>query len=936
MKTLQQRHSGRRESILSNSGVFKAALLASSILSGNCKSCACKSTRDSRPDASMSADVRTERRSVNTPNVPDSSLSTRSDAPQQSPDLQAFLRESHLKNPTGVVRFRRSGSTSDSLIAENQLLVYFKRDTTEQQRQEFVESFATRQINKVGQILPSSMVQLEFPSGTDLNQLIAEARENPVVLTAIPNYVTFPQRDPTPNVGVGSSPTDGYWWINAIRARQAWDIFDAQEIDWNSFPIGIVDEEINIEQRELRNRIRTSFGVCNGVYSSPSPSLCDGVGLRTSHGTQVSAFAVASGEDTFPEVGVAWRAPLITYDFYDRVSLRLSLANFPHLLDSILPGDGTQARFSFAGILDLGIQAAMASGARVINISQGLNPIGWFSRGPIEQWEFRAGLTNAISTAVGRNVLVVMAAGNDRFNDNEWLLLSDSALSALANGWRSNVILVGATGRDDCPSSITARGNVVEISAPGDQMRVLTVNSAVPFPTDASSATIALAGSIIFEGGTSYAAPLVAGAAHLVWSLHPTWTAQQVKQRLLDTARHTDCRQIGHGILDVGAAIGSVPSEVGGWGQGMLQAMIGLRDGGAVIFSTTADDLVITKLRSNGVAVWSTNLSPLHFHCGEQSSQYALREQSDNSILVTCGGLRNDGGLRLSSDGRTVLWQHEFGFGEFTVGSAEDNQMIVTNHNSNSLEPLVISRIMTTPGTPMDRFLWNTTLVDCGGCQASDLLSTQDGWTFVLAGRANFAFDAAGTHRPQSYEARLMILNPTGLVESGRIIISTPNLFATPPPGTPIVHTPQGVSSNRFFSNPRLALLNDRGVLVLTSNENQDGVVQRYTRLGARRWSASYGSTGTDFFQGGADALDGGVYVVGTKDAGGNSSAIWLLRLDRDGNRVWERTFTRENEVVRGDFIVPVSDGFLIGGTALSSEDSHVVILPVNQDGRLR
>ena len=35
--------------------------------------------------------------------------------------------------------------------------------------------------------------------------------------------------------------------------------------------------------------------------------------------------------------------------------------------------------------------------------------------------------------------------------------------------------------------------------------------------------------------GTSMACPHVAGAAALVWSMHPTWTYQQVKKALMDT-----------------------------------------------------------------------------------------------------------------------------------------------------------------------------------------------------------------------------------------------------------------------------------------------------------------------------------------------------------------------------------------------------------------
>ena len=39
------------------------------------------------------------------------------------------------------------------------------------------------------------------------------------------------------------------------------------------------------------------------------------------------------------------------------------------------------------------------------------------------------------------------------------------------------------------------------------------------------------------DGGTSFSAPLVSGAASIVWSLHPTWDATQVKDQLVKTAK---------------------------------------------------------------------------------------------------------------------------------------------------------------------------------------------------------------------------------------------------------------------------------------------------------------------------------------------------------------------------------------------------------------
>ena len=65
--------------------------------------------------------------------------------------------------------------------------------------------------------------------------------------------------------------------------------------------------------------------------------------------------------------------------------------------------------------------------------------------------------------------------------------------------------------------------------------------------------------------GTSFSSPLVAGAAALVWQMHPTYTAAQVRSALVNSAAQdttsddsgyaVDAIQTGAGRLDAGAAV---------------------------------------------------------------------------------------------------------------------------------------------------------------------------------------------------------------------------------------------------------------------------------------------------------------------------------------------------------------------------------------------
>lgn len=148
------------------------------------------------------------------------------------------------------------------------------------------------------------------------------------------------------------------------------------------------------------------------------------------------------------------------------------------------------------------IDFARQNGAKVINMS--------FAITTDEKGDPNADLDvvrAAIARAVDADIVIVAAAGNDYPKKHSY--------PAEYNG----VIGVGAITPDGSRQAASMTGDFVKISAPGE-------NVAVAWP----------GGGFAVQSGTSFAAPMVSGAAALIRSAHPHWTAKQVLAQLTGTA----------------------------------------------------------------------------------------------------------------------------------------------------------------------------------------------------------------------------------------------------------------------------------------------------------------------------------------------------------------------------------------------------------------
>ena len=229
------------------------------------------------------------------------------------------------------------------------------------------------------------------------------------------------------------------------------------------------------------------------------------------HGTMVTSLLASKTNDGIGMAGTAWNGRFMVARAIDA------------------DNGGTDATV-IASIL-----WAADNGAEVINMSLG---------GPAPS----TALKTAIDYAVAKGIVVVAAAGNDG---------TDRPMYPAAYG---NVIAVGASDFDGNVALWSSRGQWVDVIAPGYDVMTMAKDYGLGEEPSFSGAS-----------GTSFAAPLVAAAAGLVRSQHPTWTAGAIMNRISQTASDRGPPGIddhsGHGMLDVYAAVGGRTAGSPGFAQ---------------------------------------------------------------------------------------------------------------------------------------------------------------------------------------------------------------------------------------------------------------------------------------------------------------------------------------------------------------------------------
>ena len=279
--------------------------------------------------------------------------------------------------------------------------------------------------------------------------------------------------------------------------------------------IAVIDSGVDPNHPEFAGADGTRFDqkvpIC--VHYPPNilfdPVDChSGATDEISHGTHVAGLAAAIADDTIGIAGVSPTSPIHSYK-------------------------ACQSRLCWIGDLEAGIVDATNDGASVINLS-----LGGFV--PLPPWD------DAVDYALDHDVVVVAAAGN----------LGNARYSypASFNGAVSVGALQTGTGTRASFSQFNDR---VDLAAPGTGILGPVAPPAAGGQSDA----------YVSYSGTSMATPHVAGVAALLRTLHPDWSASQVRGALYATATDVGVAgkddETGFGRVDALAASAYAPAADG-------------------------------------------------------------------------------------------------------------------------------------------------------------------------------------------------------------------------------------------------------------------------------------------------------------------------------------------------------------------------------------
>ncbi len=287
------------------------------------------------------------------------------------------------------------------------------------------------------------------------------------------------------------------WALGKARFPRAWDFTTGS----SEVVVAVVDTGVDLNHPDLKAHLTPPSTWYD--YGSGDSNPTDTFG----HGTHCAGIVAAVGNNGVGVTGASWNVRI------------MPIKVFPDNVGS-----------TNTSLIAKGIVHAVDYGADIISLSIG-------SSSPSHALE------SAIQYAYQHKVLVVAAVGNRN---------SEAQFYPAAY---PHVLSVAAVDQNDKKASFSNYGTWVDVSAPG-------VHIFSTMPTyHVKMNDYGYVQNYDYMSGTSMAAPLVAGIAALIKSMHPEWGPDRIAQVLEGTADKIDDLnpgyegKLGTGRIDAAAAV---------------------------------------------------------------------------------------------------------------------------------------------------------------------------------------------------------------------------------------------------------------------------------------------------------------------------------------------------------------------------------------------
>ncbi|NUR74247.1 MAG: type VII secretion-associated serine protease mycosin [Hamadaea sp.] len=273
--------------------------------------------------------------------------------------------------------------------------------------------------------------------------------------------------------------------------------------DGRGVTVAVLDSGVQASHPALKGQV-----LSNGRDFLESGGATKGTEDCRGHGTAVASLIAGNARAGFR--GIAPGASIL-----------------PIRVNETVGGNNDNGRKTDDGKIAAAIDYAVAEGADVINISFA------YLNGEAKPDKHKV-FADAVQRALDQNVVVVAAVGNDK-------TATDSFPANLPG-----VLGVGAISRNGLLWENSTKGSFVDVTAPGGG--ILT------------AWTPGIYTEVV---GTSFAAPVVAGAVALLKQAHPKWTASQIVNQIQATADPSpggkNSKSYGAGVVDPVRAVTELP-----------------------------------------------------------------------------------------------------------------------------------------------------------------------------------------------------------------------------------------------------------------------------------------------------------------------------------------------------------------------------------------